>query len=220
MSDEITGYPNYNPAFDDNLTGILKQFERYLNLKLNVCLPAVVKSYDRTVGRVTVQPAINLVSTKGGDTIQRPELSDIPVHNSGGGGFVVSFPLSAGDTGWLIFCDRDISIFKNSGKVSPPNTYRLHNMLDAFFIPDKMHNITVASDDINNAVLQTVDGNSKISVGASSIKLKSTNIEIDGDLSVTGSITSTDEITSGMIKLTTHLHGGVTPGVGTTGVPQ
>lgn len=220
MADNVL--PNYNPADTQDLGGLLNLVKKNLMRELRVCLPGVVESFDRSANRVTVTPAITLQTTSG-ECLKLPSIADIPVCTVGGGGFVSSFPLQQGDTGWLIFADKDISLFKESETISPANTLRKHNLADAIFIPDIMGKATISASD--GAVWQTLDGSVKTVLKTTGVEVTG-DVSITGDLSVTGSITSTGTITAdvdvvaGEISLLTHVHGGVTSGSSTTGVAQ
>ncbi len=221
-------YPAFNPADMEGMDGLMTLFKRSLMMSLRVALPAVVKNFDTETNRADLTPAITSASNNG-ETVILPELSDVPVCTPGGGGFGASFPLVAGDTGWVIFCDRDISLFKNSGEVSPANTNRLHNLADAVFYPDVMGKIKLS--DPGCAVWQTLNGSVKVVLSDSAVSITGdTNITGDvavtGDVSVTGAISAAGTVTSGVdvvaggISLKSHVHGGVTGGQGTTGTPQ
>ena len=227
------GIQNFNPALCVSEEGIDRMRELNLKKEVKVCLPAIVVSFDRAKGRAEVKPAITLTTTAG-EQVERSAIS-VPVHYPGGGGFLLSFPLKQGDTGWLLCSDEDISFFVQTGKVSAPGVFRRHDLADSFFIPDSLvtglNKPAFATDDSSAAVLQSTDGNTKISMAAGKIILKASAIEIQGDTSATGSITAGGDIESngeitgtevkaGTIALTTHIHGGVTTGSGTTGVPQ
>ena len=43
-----------------------------------------------------------------------------------GGGYLLMFPLSAGDTGLLEFCDFSIDLWRSSGNIDEPNDLRTH----------------------------------------------------------------------------------------------
>lgn len=169
---------NYNPANIDTLTGAFEEVLKNFSMNLEGCIPAIVKSYDRATNKAVVQPAINMISTDG-TPIERSDL-EMEVLNLCGGGVVLSFPLRAGDTGWIIACDRDTSLFKQNMNVSIPNTYRRHKYGFGFFIPDRITKINVSEEDKENFVIQTTDGTTKISVGNSGIKLETTkNVDVN-----------------------------------------
>lgn len=224
--------PNYNPSNSDTLSGVIAEVLKNFGLSLENCIPAVVVSYDRTNNVAVVKPAINTILTDG--TPQERDTIKLPVHILGGGGLVVSVPLSSGDTGWIIAGDRDISLFKQSLGVSNPNTYRTHKFSFGFFIPDKIKGVSISSEDSSALTIQTLDGTTKISIESGKINIVSSasltinapnvnitgNAEITGDLTVTGTITGQTDVVAGTISGLSHTHGGVTAGGSSTGVPQ
>lgn len=217
--------PSFNPADLASQEGLLNFLKKQTFADLYVCLPAVILSFDRLSNRASVQPAIHAVSTDE-EQIPMPSVSNIPVHTPGGGGFAASFPLTAGDTGWLITADKDISLFKQHLSLVPPNTYRRHQLEDAFFIPDVFQKISVGSEDSARAVWQTISGDTKITMGPSDVRIKAASVTIDGDVTLNGTLSASGIIRSAVniigaaISLIAHVHGGVQNGPGTTGGPQ
>lgn len=134
-------------------------------------LPAQVISYDRQKNVAQVQPLIVMVTT---DDVQvkRAQIAAIPVLQMGGGGFVASFPIAAGDLGWIKANDRDISLFKQFHKSAAPNTQRKHSFSDAVFIPDTMmQGVVLNGEDTNNFVIQNKAGTVKISWWSNLLKI-------------------------------------------------
>jgi hypothetical protein len=140
--------PSANPADCNTLDGLnnLLQDKLFLNLK-KVC-PGIVQSYNKTTNRAVIKPAITGVASQGQKVSKEP-LINIPVLKLSGGGTTISFPIKSGDTGWLIACDRNISIFKQKLKESAPNDFRKHQYEDSFFIPDAIN--YTSSDDFTIA---------------------------------------------------------------------
>lgn len=160
--------PSRDPANDGDLTGMIKEVLGKFLQNLDDCLPAkvIAVSEDRT--RVQVLPLIQMVTTLG-ERVSRAQLLDLPVLHAGGGGFVLSFPVKAGDLGWIKATDRDISLFLQSYAEAPPNTKRRHVFSDAWFLPDVMHGFTVVDPDA--ATLQSVDGTVSVALKTDGIKL-------------------------------------------------
>ena len=150
--------PSLNPASRGDFAGIVRFILTKWLQKTDDMMPATVVSYNRTTNRAVVQPMISIVDTKN-NVIQRGVVSSVPVLQLGGGGFVISCPLNVGDLGWIKASDRDISLFLQFLKNSPPNTGRLHSFEDGMFIPDTMFkNVVINSEDEGNLVLQSDDG--------------------------------------------------------------
>ena len=206
---EETEIPSIDPANDGDLVGAFRHIFGKMIQNVDDMLPAQVIAYDRVSNRATVQPLV-MVLTTGDTTVQRASVASIPVFRFGGGDFMLSFNLKAGDLGWIKANDRDISLFLQSGNASAPNTLRKHSFSDAMFYPDAMRGYTVAGEDLENAVLQNKDGSVKISVGQDKIKIVAPAIEM-----VSGSLTH-----NGVNIGSTHTHGNVSSGTSNTGVPN
>jgi hypothetical protein len=162
--------PSRDPGDDDSLLGTLNTVLRKFLQNTDDMLPARVVAYDRVKNRAQVQPLIALVTTSG-DQVQRAQIASVPVIQAGGGGFVLSFNLQPGNLGWIKANDRDISLFLQRFKGGPPNTKRMHSFEDAVFIPDVMTGYTLGGEDAEAAVLQSMDGAYKVSVGGGRVKL-------------------------------------------------
>lgn len=211
--------PSGDPADDDSLAGVLRaSFKKFLQ-QTDGRLPAVVIAFDRTKNRATVAPCVTALTTDG-RVVQRAQIASVPVVQVGGGGVVLNFNLKAGDFGWIEANDRDISTFLQSYKTSPPNTFRLHSFQDAVFVPDVMRGWAIAGEDADNAVLQTLDGNAKVAVGASHVKLvfggASLTLDASGIAAAFGGHSVT--INGGGVTIVgpTTMSGGVTGGGGMT----
>lgn len=221
--DEATK-PAYNPASSISAAGKYDLLIKAIKMGVFCAAPAIVEQFDQGTTRATIKPAF-MAQKSNGESIEQDLLFNVPVRFGGGGGFAASLPLAKGDTGWLIFCDRDISIFKSSRKVSPLNTTRMHAQEDAFFLPDAMQSIFLNASDVGKAVFQTLDGSKKIAISESGIEVVGDisvtgDITATGDISAQGTVTGTTDVIGGGISLKNHVHGGVTGGTGTTGVPQ
>lgn len=235
------GKPSFNPANSTNETGIFQEILKKFAKEFDVCLPAVVISYNRNTNIVTLQPAIDVVTTEG-NKIQRAEVK-VPVHTLAGGGFFFNFPLNEGDTGYILACDRDISIFKQNLEISNPNTNRYHCFEDSFFIPDKIRNFTIEEEDEGAVVLSSLNGTSKISLFSDKIVLKSSEIYLTTPRAIFSDVVeipypqfgntptaiggaradvdydTSGNVVSGTVDLATHIHSGVTSGGSNTGEP-
>lgn len=137
-------------------------------------LPAVIIDYDRDKNIAKVKPLIQWVDVNEGLHSRTP-ISDVNVISIGGGGFHISFPLKAGDLGWIFASDRDISLFKQSLAEAAPNTGRLHKFEDALFVPDVFRKYSIAEEDAGAMVIQSTSGATKISISEDSILITASN---------------------------------------------
>lgn len=190
MSDtEITqSISSENPANNDSLEGLNDFFKDKLYLHLEKVIPGIVESYNKTTNRAVIKPAI-MGETTQGEKVSKDFLSNIPVLQLGSKYGIITFPIKAGMTGWLIASDRDISIFKSIKQETAPNTTRKHKYQDSFFIPDSIN-----STGTDNLTISTEE--TSFIFGKSFYKINASSIEITGDISQTGTISQTGSITS------------------------
>jgi hypothetical protein len=194
--------PSLDPANNDTLLGLLNVAIAKAMQQMDNVLPATVVAYDRVKNRAQVQPQIKMIDTNK-NSITRAQIASIPVFQYGGNGYLLSFPLKSGSFGWIIACDRDISEFLQNYSESSPSTYRKKSFSDSFFLPDVMTGYTIASEDLENAVLQNIDGTVKISLSPDKIKVSAKNVEVDCEQLSINSSSNISINCSGNIILTT-----------------
>lgn len=235
--------PNYAPpsgnlAEASDLAGLLRfSIRKYLQ-QTDDMLPAQIVSYDRASNRAKVQPLIAFVTTKN-EQVQRAAVGSVPVLTLGGGGFVLSFPLKPGDLGWIKANDRDLTTFMQLLGPTAPASQRQKTFEDAMFIPDvMMKGVTIAGEDDDAVVLQSLDGSVRIALLSDTIKMTAPNIILDTPITTitgalvagtdstssrtatfNGTITTTGDVIANGISLDSHVHSGVQPGGGDTGGP-
>jgi hypothetical protein len=167
--------PSRNPADSDSLTGLLKLALSKFQQNADDMLPATVIAYDPASNRAQVQPVIQVVTTAN-QLLPRAQIASVPVYQASGGGFLLRFPVSSGDLGWIKANDRDISLYKQTYATSPPNTQRRHSFEDGVFIPQAAWSlIAIASEDTANAVFQNYAGSVKIALWTDLIKILAPN---------------------------------------------
>lgn len=201
-----------DPANDDGLVGVLLTAIQKSLQQTDDMLPAVVIAYDRATNRATVRPQIRMRTTNG-DHVTRAQIASVPVLNIGGGGFLLSFPIKAGDLGWIKASDRDISLYLQGGaeQEEGPNTKRMHSFQDGLFIPDTLRQFTIDGEDAERVVLQSLDGTTRIALGDGLIRIVTPGaVEIEsGTLTHNGVNIGSD-----------HIHPGVQAGGASTGPPE
>ena len=190
----------------NNLGVLVELLKKNIFFNLNVCLPATVTKYNSSNNTVSLQPAIQVVLTDN-TFLDMPQIFDIPVLELGGKGLSVKIPLEAGDTGIVVFCDRDITLFKQEKKNTQPNTLRKHDLSDGIFIPMRF-----GSAGSSNILIQSNDG-------ATQFEITSSGINVKGNITVDGEITATDVKTTTNVSLKNHIHSGGTGQGGNTGTP-
>lgn len=208
--------PSRDPANGGSLLGMANELLRKHLQGVDDMLPARIVSYDRATNRAQVVPVIRILTTDGRQ-IERAQIASVPVMWPGGGGFILNFPLNPGDLGWIKANDRDISLFLQTFKTNAPNSLRLHSFQDAVFIPHPMTGYSIAGEDAAAAVLQSLDGSVKVSVGAGGVVLAAGAARVE--VSPAGITLDGVPVIINGIDFATHVHTGVQPGGGNTGGP-
>lgn len=131
-------------------------------------LPAVVQSADLGKQTCVCQPTIKMQAQApdgSSSWVTMPLLVDVPVQFPRGGGYVLTFPLKAGDEGLVVFASRCIDAWWQSGGVQVQAELRMHDLSDGFFLPgfSSVPNVTpaVASDGV---VLRNVAGDAYVKI--------------------------------------------------------
>lgn len=153
---------------------------------LRVAMPGIIQSFDPETATCVVQPAIMGTKTdEAGNEQSAPLalLADVPVHFQCGGGVTLTFPIKAGDECLIIFSDRCIDFWWQSGGVQEPVDSRQHNLSDAIAIvglrsePRKISGIST-----NTAQMRSDDGSTYFELNPAT---QTINIVAPGGFNVT-----------------------------------
>jgi Phage protein Gp138 N-terminal domain len=134
-------------------------------------LPAFVQSFNAAHLTVECQPTIQPQVRQPDGTwidVTLPLCVDCPVMFPGGGGFVLTFPLVAGNEGLLVFASRCIDSWWQNGGVQKQAEIRMHDLSDGFFIPTGgMSNAKVPGNvSTTSTQLRSSDGLTSIDLSA------------------------------------------------------
>lgn len=179
-----------NDSRDDSLEGLLIELAESINKLFECKLPCVVTAVSSDRTRVSVRPLIHIIG-RDDQPVTRDIIEGLPVYQAGAGDFLMSFPVVAGNIGWIEAADRDLGIFLQAYDVSDPGSRRKHSFSDAVFVPDIMTNFSIAEEDSAAVVIQNRTGTVKIAMDGDQIRIANgdTRIEIDDGI-VTGTAPS------------------------------
>lgn len=105
---------------------------------IHTALPGKVVSYDASKQVADIQPLVkDVYHAESGALLTRsfPVLPSVPVAFLRGGGYFLSVPLAAGDTGMLVFSELPIDRWRSTGQESHPVDARRHGVGNAVFYP-------------------------------------------------------------------------------------
>ncbi|HEB3560740.1 TPA: hypothetical protein RZC73_003070 [Escherichia coli] len=186
---------------------------------LRVSMPGIVQSFDPDAVTVVVQPAIKGYEPDSNGINQSttlPLLVDVPVVFPRGGGCTLTFPVKAGDECLVVFADRCIDFWWQSGGIQEPVDERMHDLSDAFCIVGPQSQAKKIGGISTSAVeLRSDDGETKLSLNPASGAINGT---APGGFNLNGLKILSDgrlQLVDGSI-VDKHTHGGVEPGGSST----
>jgi len=196
-------------------------FVQQMLYQLRVAIPCIVQTFNpgdgvSTPPTVSVLPAVmdELYQNVGGASqatpIQWKYPWTIPVLIPGGGNFLMTFPIQAGDECLVVFCDMDIQQWRQAGGVNNAQMdKRRHDLSDGVAIM-RPHSAAVPIPDYNlgAAELRNLDGTVKITMSGSTITFTGP-VVFEDTVTFSGSLAGGDFVN--------HTHSGVTTGSGTSG---
>ena len=167
-------------ASDDDAAAVRAEVES-TTLDLHTSMPGIVLSFDGSKQTAVVRPAVQKFF-RGQGFVEIKQLVDVPVQFPRGGGFVLTFPVAAGDECLLVFSERAIDHWFETGKVAPPSDTRTHSLSDGFAIVGVSSLPRVVSGfNASSVELRSLDGASKVQIdGGGSI-----SIQASGNVKVT-----------------------------------
>lgn len=185
---------------------------------LRVAMPGIIKSYNAQTVTCTVQPAImGMKQDAQGNfsSVKMPLLVDVPVVFPRGGGVSLTFPVKAEDECLVIFADRCIDFWWQSGDVQLPVDPRQHDLSDAFaIVGPQSQKYKISNISASAAQLRSDDGAAIIEIDPAS---HAVNVTTSGDLAALaqGAVT----ITSPTITLNGNvtINGNLSQGMGEAG---
>lgn len=120
------------------LSEVLDRLRSNAVAEVRVSVPAKVVRYDASKRQCDAQPLVKEAYTdEDGDrqVMDLPVCVNCPVQFPSGGGLSITYPLTVGDTGMLVFSDVSLDLWlAKGGTVDPVDDHR-HSLSDAVFIP-------------------------------------------------------------------------------------
>ncbi|EPU4089193.1 translation initiation factor IF-2 [Klebsiella pneumoniae] len=184
---------------------------------MRVSMPGIIQSFDPDAVTAVVQPAIKGAEQdeSGAEvSVNLPLLVDVPVVFPRGGGCTLTFPVKAGDECLVIFADRCIDFWWQSGGVQEPVDERMHDLSDAFCIVGPQSQAKkIGGISTTAAQLRTDDGSAFIEVAAGHDVTVKTSGKLTASADGGTEITSPEIILNGNVTI----NGNLSQGMGESG---
>ena len=169
-----------------------------------------VEAVDAGAGTVDVLPLVNQVNGIG-DAQAHGIIYGLPyVRIQGGVNAIIMDPL-AGDLGLAVFANRDISAVKANKAPSNPASSRVMDWADGVYVGGILNAAPTQYVEFTDAGVRMLS--------PTKITLEAPAIELKGPVTGTSTGTFTGDVVAAGKSVSTHRHGGVTVGGGTTGLP-
>lgn len=176
--------------------------------RVRTATPVIVKAVTSAGAddqwTVDVQPLINQVDGDGNPQAHGI-IKGIPVANLSGANGSVSIKPTAGDLGFIVCGDRDMSAAVRGKAIANPSSRRMHALADAVYYG--------GFGALNTSAHQVLIDDTGITINSTkAVKINAPNgTTITGDVAVIGKITATAAITAGQggadqVGLQTHTH--------------
>ncbi|WP_142631213.1 Gp138 family membrane-puncturing spike protein [Raoultella planticola] len=186
---------------------------------MRVSIPGIIQSFDPDAVTAVVQPAIKGVEhdESGAEvSVSLPLLVDVPVVFPRGGGCTLTFPVKEGDECLVIFADRCIDFWWQSGGIQEPVDGRMHDLSDAFCIVGPQSQAKkISGISTTAAQLRTDDGSAFIEVAAGHDVTVKTPGKLTASADGGTEITSPEIILNGNVTINGNLSQGMGDGGGT-----
>ncbi|TDB62494.1 Gp138 family membrane-puncturing spike protein [Photorhabdus khanii] len=203
-----------------DLSETLKAINHSLSSQLRVAIPGIIQSFNVDAVTCVVQPAIKsgIADQEGKTTsVSLPLLVDVPVIFPRGGGVTLTFPVKAGDECLVVFADRCIDFWWQSGGVQEPADERQHSLSDAFaIIGPQSQAKKISGISTSTAQLRSDDGAAYIELDPGSHNVTViTPAKLIATANAGTEITSPDIILNGNVTINSNLSQGMGAGGGT-----
>ena len=129
----MTSTPNANqiPSWSEIIGNAIE--DRLFGL--NTCMPGEVTSFNKLKNTCDVKPGFKKKYVQEDEAVELPEIKNVPIVYLGGGSASISFPLNSGDPVLLLFSQRSLEKWKDTGRIDDPNDPRIGSLSDAICIP-------------------------------------------------------------------------------------
>lgn len=176
---------------------------------LRIAEPGIIETFDAAKQTVTVSIALKERTVIDGNVTweEIPTLVDVPIVLPRAGGYVVTFPIQAGDECLVIFGDKCMDAWWQSGGKQNPMELRRHDLSDGYAIlgcwsqprvvPNYSEDTVQLRNEAGTAYFEIAEGG-VINIKASQINIESTGeVNVMGGSSITVDADSSVEISGG-----------------------
>lgn len=206
-----------NQTRSGDLSAVLSTERGAVKDQIRVAMPGIIHSFNPETVTAVVQPALRSVQQNNDgstNTSDYPLLVDVPVVFPRGGGCTLTFPIKPGDECLVIFADRCIDFWWQSGGVQEPVDQRQHDLSDAFAIVGPQSQAKkISGISMSGAQLRTDDGAAFVEVAAGHAITVQTPGKLTASAQGGAEITAPEIVLNGNVTI----NGNLSQGMGSSG---
>ena len=168
---------------DVSLADVFNEFKRTLLLNLNCHAVGIIQSFNpenqtcnvEIAYKKTVYSEVGIITQ---ETVQDyPIIREVPVVVLGGGDYTIKCPIKQGDEALLLFNDRSIDDWFESGESLKLTDNRLHNFNDAIAIVG-LRSLSRSLENYEENTLKIGNGNQELILNDANSRLRSNDSEV------------------------------------------
>jgi hypothetical protein len=209
---------------------MLREAFREMMKGVATSVPGHILAFDPVTQLAQVQIGITRVDLSGA-TFDPPAIIETPVYFPGGA-YHLEYQIDPGDEGDILFSQRCVDGWLQTGGIAANPIGRFHDPQDAFFLPGfrsipnalpAFQNNGIRMSNLTGTQFMWLknDGSMSWENGAGFIRVDASGVvNINGvTIDTSALVTTTNDVVAGAIRLKTHRHTGVTAGTATSGTP-
>lgn len=190
----------YRPAFGGEV--MLQEFvdqvekvSRSVMEEMHTAIPGKIQSFNATKGLAVVQP-YGMYTTGAGKKMAYPTITDVPViiPQCATANIQIAFPIESGSDCLVIVAEQELDAWLGGGESENDMRFDLTSAIAIPGLCNKGSAILKEACDDKSIILRN---------GSTKLKVNKSNVEITGDLKVSG------DVKAGSISLKEHTHTGV-----------
>lgn len=209
---------------------VLREAFREMMKNVATSSPGHILAFDPVTQLAQVQIGIMRVDLNGA-AFEPPTIIETPVYFPGGD-YHIEYQIDPGCEGDILFSQRCIDGWLQTGGVATNPIGRFHDPQDAFFLPGfrsmpnklpafQNNGVRLSNKEGTQFVWMKNDGSISMENGAGHIRLAASGVVTINGVTIDPAslVTTPNDVKAGTIFLKTHRHTGVTTGAGTSGTP-
>lgn len=162
-----------------SLSGVMKTAFSELMKNVSTSVPGHVLGFDPDPQTAQIQIGVVSVDVNG-KTFTPPPLIECPVYFPGGSQWMIEYQIDPGDEGWVLFSQRCIDAWMQTGGVAQNPIMRLHDESDGCFFPGFRPAAKSISGFNNDGIrLRDASGENYVWLSAAGVTIKAANLNVD-----------------------------------------